>query len=121
MAHGLPKLETKEQILQKWEDFFDTIGLPTEKSEDILNRTTVNDDGSISIEGSLDLSGFRTIPPFPSRIKEITDALYLNSLESAEHLVLPDSLQVLSLYSLTSAQRNALRAKYPNVKIDPNP
>jgi hypothetical protein len=108
MAHGLEAHETKEQILQKWEDFFDTLGLPTKKTEDILSRTTVNDDGSISIEGNLDLGDFKTLPPFPTHIEEITGRLSLRSLESAKHLVLPDSLQELSLNSLKSAEHLVL-------------
>jgi hypothetical protein len=125
MAHGLEAPESPEQrherVMKLWSDFFKAIELPEAQSEDILNRTTVNDDGSISIEGNLNLFVFKTLPPFPTHIEEITGRLSLRSLESAEHLVLPDSLQELYLNSLTPSERNALRAKYPKVKIFPNP
>jgi len=90
-----------EDRREEFINWADSIG----KDEDWVDETfTFDDDGSVEVEGDLDLSWLDSAEGIPL-LKSVGGYLYLGGLTSAEGLTLPESVGgYLNLAGLTSAE-----------------
>jgi hypothetical protein len=90
--------QTPEQIRAAWQEFFTEYGI-----EDCA--ITLNADGSVDVEGSMNLNALIEPSIFPTPVRNLSGHLSLESLTSAEGLALPQTVgSFLDLQSLTSAK-----------------
>jgi len=92
--------KSPEQRREEIINWADSIG----KDEDWVDKTfTFNDDGSVEVEGDLDLNWLESAERIP--LLKSVGSLYLSGLTSAEGLTLPESVGgSLNLRGLTSAE-----------------
>ncbi|MBP6885618.1 MAG: hypothetical protein KBC02_00005, partial [Candidatus Pacebacteria bacterium] len=109
--------KSPEQIRAEWGKFLTDSGVGEStfhfflgSEEKFLDSMEIHEDGAVSLTGDMWLDKYiEKTPIFPTKIRELRGSLYLPYLISAEHLILPVTIdRVLALPGLTTAKYLAL-------------
>ena len=99
-AHDEWFVDYQEQVKENLSDWYPA---KNNKFSFIKSLSIDPDDYRVIVGGDIDLSNIRKLDVFPTLIKKVTGNLNLDSLTTADGLVLPNEVDSLHLTSLTTA------------------